>query len=376
MILPKLFTPGPLETRAEVKKAMLRDIGSRDTDLIDITRRIRRRILALANASREYTCIPLQGSGTFGMEAAIETFIDDDAKCLVLVNGLYGERIAKILAKANIRKKVLTFASNDILDVARIEQEISADRQITHALFVYCETTTGVVNPMNELVTLFRRHNVTTVIDAVSAFGALPLNAEETPFDVLVTSSNKCIESVPGVSLTLARTDLLHACRNNASSFCLDLYQQWLLLEQSGQWRFTPPTHVLQALDIAIDHLIKETVEGRYARYVRNKNIVIEGLRELGLEPCVNEKHQSPICLAFPIEKLGHKFDFNEFYQKLREKGVLVYHAMDESTKSFRIGCIGYLSTSDFVFLTGAIRQVIEELSSKDMDWLTAKEIA
>lgn len=363
----KLFTPGPIETKDEVRRAMLRDLGSRDNELTSITQRIRRNILNLANATDHYTCIPLQGSGTFGMEAAIGTFIGKNQKPLVIINGIYGQRITKILDKSSKQYKTFAVGFNQVPDVDHVERELQDDREITHAIFVHCETTTGIVNPINELVALFRRYKVITLIDSVSAFGSLPVNAAECEFDVLITSSNKCLESVPGISITLAKKSVLQACKENSTSFCLDLYQQWEAMERTGQWRFTPPTHVLQALDTALNLLVEETVEGRYRRYTRNKTIVLEGLKESGLELCINDRYQSPVCLAFSVRGLGKKFNFNEFYRKLKERGVLIYHAMDEETNSFRIGCIGNLTTQDFMSMTSVIIDVIEDFKLQEL---------
>lgn len=363
----KLFTPGPLLVRKEVKGAMFRDIGSRDDELIEITRRIRENIIKLANASYKYTSIPLQGSGTFGVEAAIDTFIPHDSNTLVLVNGMYGDRIVNILEKKNKKYRFIRIKNNKIHDLPTIERLLESDNTVTHAMFVYCETTTGIVNPLERLIKIFRKHGIKTIIDAVSAFGALPVDAERSEFDAMILSSNKCLESVPGISIIIAKNELVMKSKNNATSFCLDLYQQWQQLENNGQWRFTPPTHVLQALDLSIDYLIQETVEGRLGRYVKNKELIVSGLKHLGIDTCVDDQHQSPICLAFTVKNLNFIFDFKRFYEKLKQRNILIYHAMDHETSSFRIGCIGNLLLHDIEHFITAVSEALEECRNESL---------
>ncbi len=367
MELLKLFTPGPLEVSDSVKVAMLHDIGSRDEQLIDITHSIRSISLELVNALADHECIPIHGSGTFGIEAVIDTFIGKDDKPLLLINGMYGVRISEILEKKGIPYGAILARYNEIHDLNEVEECI-IDNNPTHLLFVYCETTTGIQNPFHDLVMLAKKHGLKTVIDGVSAFGALPVDAQKTPFDVLVTSSNKCIESVPGISLCIVSRSTLLPLNSKAMSYCLDLCDQWRLLNDTGQWRFTPPTHILQALNIALTELKKETVEKRYERYKANMNLVIRELSKVGLCPCVDSRYQSPICLAFGVSHLEGSFNFQVFYRELKLRGILIYHKMDESTQSFRIGCIGELNQGDFQYLTACVKDLINQFTCVEED--------
>jgi 2-aminoethylphosphonate-pyruvate transaminase len=362
MEFPKLFTPGPLEISYRVKIQMLQDIGSRDDHLIDITRNIREISLDLAHATTSHECIPIGGSGTYGIEAVIDTFIDKYDKPLVLVNGMYGERITAILKKQGVEHEIIIEDNNKIHDIDIVEAHILNNKP-THLIFVYCETTTGIQNPFHELVMLAKKHDIMTIVDGVSAFGALPVDASRTPFDVLVTSSNKCLESVPGISLCLVSKKVLFERKSKACSYCLDLCDQWKLLYETGQWRCTPPTHVLQALNTALRDVKNETIKARYKRYKANMDIIVKELAKVNLKPCVDPKNQSPICLAFSVRHLGDSFNYDEFYNQLKARGILIYHKMDENTKSFRIGCIGGLHQGDFKYMAVSVKDVISQIS-------------
>lgn len=371
----KLFTPGPLQISHGIKVGMLHDIGSRDEYLVNITKEVRTTSLELANALESHECIPIQGSGTFGIEAAIDTFIDTSDCPLLLINGMYGKRIAVILESKGVSFSVIYSNYNEPHDLEEVERRIVSDNA-THLLFVYCETTTGIQNPFHELVTLANKYGLKTLIDGVSAYGALPVDAQITPFDILVTSSNKCIESVPGISLCFVSHKVLFPLNSKARSYCLDLCEQWRSLDTSGQWRFTPPTHILQALKLALDALKSETVEARYGRYKSNMEILTHELTKVGLSPCVAPEYQSPICLAFSVSDIDVDFDFSTFYNELKALGILIYHKMDKDTNSFRIGCIGRLAHGDFKYLSMCVKDLIIKYTHKVHDNLPKEKLS
>ena len=356
---PYLLTPGPLTTTAATKEAMLRDWGSRDGDFIAMNARVRRRLLELVAGDGSHVCVPLQGSGTFIVEAMIGTLVPSTGKLLVLVNGAYGRRMVRMCEYYRRACVAQETAEDQPVDPAALDATLGADAAITHVVVVHCETTSGVLNPVEEVAAVVARRGRRLLIDAMSAFGALPLDARRVPFDAVVASANKCLEGVPGVGFAIVRREALEEARGQAPSLSLDLHDQWTSMEKNGQWRFTPPTHVIAALDRALDqHAAEGGVAGRGGRYRRNCALLVEGLRALGFETLLPEGLQAPIIVTVRMPA-DPKFHFETFYDRLAQRGYLIYPGKLTVADSFRIGCIGALGEPE---MRGALRAITEVL--------------
>ncbi len=357
-----LLTPGPLTTSQATKEAMLRDWGSRDTDFIALTAQIRTRLVELAGAAGSHVCIPLQGSGTFAVEAALGTLTSRTSKTLVLVNGAYGQRMCNMLTVMGREYVKHEVNEDQPTDVDALDAALASDPSLTHVAAVYCETTSGILNPIERIAHVVAKHGRKLLIDAMSAFGALPLNAQTTPFDAVMASSNKCLEGVPGMGFVIVRESTLRACEGNAHSLSLDLYNQWQGLEKTGQWRFTPPTHVLAAFVQALgEHAEEGGVAGRYARYSDNCRILIEGMHQLGFTTLLPESLQAPIIVTFHMPTHPN-FHFATFYEALRQHGFVIYPGKLTVADSFRIGCIGHLFAEQMHGALKAISDVLGEM--------------
>src|SRR6266545_1590616 len=239
---PYLFTPGPLTTSLTTKEAMLHDWGSRDADFIRINRRVRDRLVELAGGAGTHVCVHLQGSGTFIVEAMIGTLVPPAGKLLALVNGAYGKRMVRMCEYYRRACAVIEAPEDQAVDPAALDAALAGDPTITHVVVVHCETTSGVLNPVESIAAVTARHGRRLLVDAMSAFGAIPLDAAQTPFDAAAASANKCLEGVPGIGFAIVRRAALEAAKGNAPSLSLDLHDQWVNMEKTGQWRFTPPT--------------------------------------------------------------------------------------------------------------------------------------
>jgi 2-aminoethylphosphonate-pyruvate transaminase len=359
---PFLLTPGPLTTSRSVKEAMLHDWGSRDQTFIDINRRLRERLVALAGAADTHVCVPLQGSGTFAVEAAIGTLLPRDGKLLVLVNGAYGRRIARICEYYHRVHATLETPEDVPNDPVALDKALAADERITHVAAVHCETTSGILNPIEDIAAVVARRSRGLIIDAMSAFGAIEIDARRIPFDALMASSNKCLEGVPGMGFVIARKAVLERCKGNAPSLSLDLYDQWTSMEANAQWRFTPPTHVIVAFHQAlIEHEQEGGVAGRGARYRRNCEILIKGLRELGFATLLPDELQAPIIVTVHMPS-DPKFDFKTFYDRLNQRGFVIYPGKLTVADSFRIGCIGHLGEAQMHAALTAIRETLAQM--------------
>jgi 2-aminoethylphosphonate-pyruvate transaminase len=362
---PLLFTPGPLTTSKAVKQAMVHDWGSRDAAFIAINRQVMARIVELAGGSGTHVTVPMQGSGTFAVEAMITTFVPKGGKLLLLVNGAYGQRAAKIARIAGRAAVVHETAEDTPVDVARLDKALTADPAITHVFAVHCETTSGILNPIAEVAATVARHGRRLLIDSMSAFGALEIDARTVPFDALAASSNKCLEGVPGLGFVVCRRDALAACAGNATTLVLDLHDQWQAFEKTGQYRFTPPIHVIVALGKAIEeHAAEGGVAGRGGRYRDNCRVLVEGMRALGFRTLLPDALQAPIIVTFHMPR-DPAFVFQTFYDRLKDRGYVIYPGKLTVADSFRMGCIGRLDASH---MRGAIAAVAEILSDMDVN--------
>ncbi|MHA1600973.1 MAG: 2-aminoethylphosphonate--pyruvate transaminase [Alphaproteobacteria bacterium] len=369
---PWLLTPGPLTTSPTVKQAMLHDYGSRDGRFIAINRRIRERLVSIAGGAETHVCVPMQGSGTFVVEAMFGTFVPSDGKLLILVNGAYGRRIARICDYAGRTYDVQETPEDVPVDPQALDRALAADTSITHVAVVHCETTSGILNPLAEVAEVTARHGRALLIDAMSAFGAIPLDAREISFDAMVASSNKCLEGSPGMGYCIARTEALQATKGNAPSLSLDLYDQWTAMEANGQWRFTPPTHCILALDQALNEFEAEGgVAGRGGRYRDNCAILVTGLRDMGFRTLLPDALQAPIIVTVHMPADPH-FDFVTFYDQLSDAGYLIYPGKLTVADSFRIGCIGRLGAEQMHGVLAVIRDVLAEMGVHECGPATA----
>ncbi len=357
---PWLFTPGPLTTSATVKQAMLHDFGSRDARFIAINREVREQLLDIVNGRESHECVPLQGSGTFSVEAMIGNFVPADGKLLVLVNGAYGKRIVKIAEYYGRETEVLETPEDVPNDVTALAERLGQDAGITHVAVVHCETTSGILNPLKAVADVVERHGRSLLVDSMSAFGALPVDCREIVFDALVASSNKCLEGVPGMGFCLARRASLQASKGNSPSLSLDLYEQWRGLEGNGQWRFTPPTHCILAFHQALREFADEgAVAGRGRRYRANCRVLVEGMRALGFKTLLPDELQAPIIVTFHTPA-DPAFDFARFYEMLNERGFVIYPGKLTVADSFRMGCIGRMDAVQMNAALQAVAEVVE----------------
>jgi len=359
-----LFTPGPLTTSATVKEAMLSDLGSRDTAFIGAVREIRSGLLGVAGVSQEggWEAVLMQGSGTFSVESVLTSSLPRDGALLVARNGAYGSRIGTIARCLGVPVVEVVTGEGEPIDPAAVEATLAEHPEVTHLAIVHCETTSGVLNPVQEVGAIAHERGVTYFVDSMSAFGAVPIDLEACHVDFLVSSANKCIEGVPGFGFALCRRAALDACEGRARSVSLDLYAQWAGLEKNGQFRFTPPTHALLAFHRALLELDEEGgVAGRQARYQANHARILSGIKELGLVPYVPEEHQCWIITSVRYPE-SEAFSFDGLYDRLNERGYVIYPGKVTDADCFRIGNIGRLFEEDMDALLVALRETLEEM--------------
>lgn len=356
----KLLTPGPLTTSTAVKREMLIDRCTWDEEYKSITQGIRANLLKLAGVQDpEYTVVLLQGSGSFGVEATLNSCINKAEKCLFITNGTYGERMVKMAEKIGISHEVYNLPFDTIPKIEHVERLLKEDKAITHVAMVHCETTTGLLNPIEAITVLCKKNGKKIIIDAMSSFGGVSIDLQSLNIDFLISSSNKCIQGVPGFSFVIANTQELILCKNKATSLVLDIVDQWEVMKSDGKWRYTSPTHVVAAFSKAIDELIVEGgILAREKRYVENNRLLIEGMRSLGFKSYVKTELQSPIITTFIYPTPS--FDFNAFYYFVKERGYILYPGKLTTEDTFRIGNIGEIYPDDINKLLAIIQSYKE----------------
>ena len=330
---PLLLTPGPLTTSASVKQAMVHDWGSRDAGFLGINKMVLEKIVELASGQGTHVTVPVQGSGAL--------------------------KIAQIAGRATAS---LETPEDTPPDLARLEKMLADDKAISHVFAVHCETTSGILNPIAEIAALVAGHGRRLLVDSMSAFGALEIDARQIRYDALAASSNKCLEGVPGLGFVVCRNEALAACKGNATTLVLDLFDQAEAFARTGQYRFTPPIHVIVALGKAIEeHASEGGVAGRGKRYRDNARVLIDGMRAMGFRTLLPDRLQAPIIVTFHMPT-DPKFVFQRFYDGLKDRGYVIYPGKLTVADSFRMGCIGRLYPEHMKGALAAVREVLDEL--------------
>ncbi|NNA17670.1 2-aminoethylphosphonate--pyruvate transaminase [Pseudomonas lundensis] len=364
---PILLTPGPLTTSARTRQAMMVDWGSWDERFNQLTASLCEHLLAIINGASSHHCVPLQGSGTFAVEAAIGTLVPRDGKVLVLINGAYGKRVAKICEVLGRRFSTFETAEDQPTTAANVERLLKADPGITHVALIHCETSTGILNPLPDIAEVIARQGKRLIIDAMSSFGALPVDAQKVPFDALIAASGKCLEGVPGMGFVFAHKASLAQAAGNAHSLAMDLQDQHAYMAKTGQWRFTPPTHVVAALHEALLQYHEEGgLPARHQRYANNCQTLLAGMATLGIRSFLPEAIQAPIIVTFHAPN-DPRYQFKEFYERVKAKGFILYPGKLTQVETFRVGCIGHVTHVDMQAAVDAVAQVLQDMKVLDI---------
>ncbi|NMX38980.1 2-aminoethylphosphonate--pyruvate transaminase [Pseudomonas veronii] len=364
---PILLTPGPLTTSARTRQAMLVDWGSWDERFNQLTASVCSQLLAILNGAATHHCVPLQGSGTFAVEAAIGTLVPRNGKVLVLINGAYGKRLAKICEVLGRDFSTFETAEDEPCSAADVDRLLQADPAITHVALIHCETSTGLLNPLPQIAQAVKEHGKRLIVDAMSSFGALPIDAREVPFDALIAASGKCLEGVPGMGFVFAEKHALGAAQGNCHSLALDLFEQHEYMTRTGQWRFTPPTHVVAALHEALLQYHEDGgLPARQRRYANNCQVLLDGMAELGLRSFLPAAIQAPIIVTFHAPTDPH-YQFKAFYERVKAKGFILYPGKLTEVDTFRVGCIGHVDAAEMRAAVAAIAQALHAMQVLDI---------
>ncbi|HEX2943976.1 MAG TPA: 2-aminoethylphosphonate--pyruvate transaminase [Rhodopila sp.] len=359
-----LLLPGPVTTRPDVRAALNRDIAPWDNDFRVFIAKLRIRILRMAGGSADqYTALPLQGCGHFITEAALRSFLPPGGRILIPATGAYADRMTRLAREAGRIPVPLPMGLTDAADAAAVAQALQADPSISHVGIVYSETGSGVIHDVPAIGAAVRQAGRRMIVDAVSAFGALPFDISAQPeVDAVVFTANKCLEALPGVGFAVARIDRLLAGAGQAGSWSFDLadiHQQ--AVRAPGSFRFTPPAQVLAALDVALNHHDAEGREARLARYTANMRTLYDGLCGLGLTPWLPPERQGPVIVNMHAPA-DPKWDLQAFVDALKPRGILISNFYNTPSPTFRVGCIGAITPDDMAGAVRAMDQALVEI--------------
>ena len=358
-----LLTPGPLTTSLRTKLAMLRDWGSWDVEFNEVTARVRRSLLKIVSGENTHVVVPLQGSGTFSVEAAVATLVPTNGHILVLDNGAYCKRAAKLSTLMGRRCTLMPFADDEAVSPTALRETLTVDNDITHVVLIHCETGAGVLNPLQSVADVCAEFNKGLIVDAMSSFAALEIDARKTRFDALIAASGKCLEGVPGMGFVFIRKDILDKCAGQSQSLAMDLYDQHAYMEKTGQWRFTPPTHVVVALAEAIVQFEEEGGQpARLARYTSNYQTLIQGMAALGFKPFLDPAIQAPIIVTFHAPAHAN-YEFKRFYDVAKARGFILYPGKLTQVETFRVGCIGAIGPVEMEQAVHAVALALKDLN-------------
>ncbi|XP_076817684.1 2-aminoethylphosphonate--pyruvate transaminase-like [Clavelina lepadiformis] len=356
----KLFTPGPVMVSDRVKRAMLHDVGTRHADFTYVIKFIRQALLQVANVTSDsHTAVLLNGSGTMATEAMLQTVIPrKDKKMLVMVNGIYGQRIGQLCNKLNINCDVISH------DLTLLEQRLSSADDIIGVMAVQCETSSGMINPVEEIGSVVKGISPDCLyfVDAVTSFGAIPVRM--TNIDFLISCANKSLQSVPGISFVVADKETLQKHRGKGSGMVLDVADQCDELDRTGQFRFTPPTHAMLAFKEALlEHIKEGRVEGRAKRFRDNASTLKSEMTKMGFRQLIDdEKNPNGYFVTSFVHPINPLFVFEEFYQRLSDRGHVICPDRSNLPNSFRIGCMGDLYPRDMQNLVDCIEVVCSDM--------------
>jgi 2-aminoethylphosphonate-pyruvate transaminase len=344
---------------------MLRDWGSWDAAFNEITASICKDVVDVVNGAGSHVCVPLQGSGTFSVEAALANIVPREGKVLVPNNGAYCARILKILRYLDRDHSSIDIGEDKQATAAMVEGAIKMDPTITHVAQVHCETGTGILNPLPEIAAACARHQKGLIVDAMSSFGAIEIDVKKHPIDAIVAASGKCIEGAPGMGFVIARQSALEAGQGNSHSLAMDLHDQWTYMQKTGQWRFTPPTHVVAAFRAALDQFKAEGgTAARGARYRKNCDTLVEGMTALGFKTFLAKNVQAPVIVTF-LAPADPSYNFKTFYEKVRSRGYILYPGKLTQVETFRVGCIGAVDANEMRNVVSAVAETLKEMNVK-----------
>lgn len=361
-----LLNPGPATTTDSVKLAqVVPDICHREKEFSDMMCSVREDLTKIATKTpEEYTCILFAGSGTAAVESVISSVSPPDKKILIVNNGAYGERMVDMAKVHEINYAEMKSREYETPDIRGIEKILKDDKKFSSIAMVHHETTSGLLNPMKEMGKIAKANNCTYILDAMSSFAGMVFDIKEEGVDYMVSSSNKCIQGMPGISFVIAKREELEKIKNYPKrTVYLDLYKQFESLEKKAQMQFTVPIQTMYALRQAIDEFLDEGAEQRETRYLQSWAILVKGMRDIGFKKLLgNDSSKESGILTTFYEPKDSRYNFNKMHDLLYERGFTIYPGKIGAENTFRLANLGAINYKDIQRFLGAMKEVMGEM--------------
>jgi 2-aminoethylphosphonate-pyruvate transaminase len=345
-----------------VKRAMLHDYASGEEKMLATIAFCRDYLLDLCNGRGSHTAVPIVGSGTSGTEATIGTFVPEGGKLLIHTNGVYGDRLIEVARRIRTPYASFRTAPYTPPTPSQFEQALKADPALTHVMLVHCETSTGIMNPIEEIAAVCKRMGKGLLIDAIATFGAFQLDAKALAYDAAICSANKGLQAPPGLAWIVAKKSALEEAKGNAHSLTLDLWDQNQHMERTGMFRFTPATHLLLGMAEALrEHRDEGGLEARQDRYRRSWRRLVDGMRQMGFSTLLDDSVASPIVATFH-DPPDPNYSFKKLYDGMKQRGFIIFPGRLAAANTFRIACIGVVTEHDIGRALDALADTLREM--------------
>ena len=357
-----LLNPGPSTTTDSVKYAqVVPDICPRELEFGNLMEKVAEDLTSFVADPKDYISIMFGCSGTGADEAMVSSCVPPDGKLLVVDNGSYGARLAKIAQVYNIDMEVFKSSTYEPIDIAALEEKMKTGGYTTFAI-VYHETTTGLLNPLEKICPMAKKYGMTTIVDIVSAYGGMPINLEKLGIDFASTTSNKHIGGMAGVGIVVCRrSELLKQKEWPMRSYYLNLFDQYKYFLETKQTRFTPPVQTFYALRQAITETKVETIEKRYERFTACWKILVKALKEIGLKMLVAEENQSHFITAILIPETP-EYSFTALHDYAKSFGFTIYPGKLGNIDTFRIANMGDIKPEEMTHFTCVLRDYMHSI--------------
>ena len=355
-----LLNPGPATTSNTVKLAQIvPDICPREEEFGELLRKVTRDLTSFVGNNNKYSTVIFGGSGTAAVESILTSVVPEKEKLLIINNGAYGDRMCKISNRYNIKYIEFKSSKTSKIDLNNLEFVIKENPDISHLAVVHNETTTGLLNNIDKIGQISSKYKIKMIVDAMSSFGAIPIDMKKSNISYLAASSNKNIQGMAGISFVIADINCLKSLKEiKQLSYYLSLKEQFEYFDSHNQTRFTPPVQTVYALNQAIEELKKEGVDERYKRYSKSWQILVEGIKKLGLDYIVDEKDHSKIITAI---KIPSGLNFNDLHDFLYTNNITIYPGKIKEHNTFRIANIGDIDHDDIKVFLGYLGEYLKQ---------------
>ena len=359
-----LLNPGPATTSDAVKYAqVVQDICPREQEFVDIMDEIRKELVKVVHGDpAKYMAVIFTGSGTIIQDICINSLVPKNKKICIVNNGAYSARMAEIADAYHIPCVNLEFPTTGLSDLNVVRETLEKDKDIAVVATVHHETGTGVLNPISEIGKIAHDNNCVFVVDTISTYALLPINIEEENIDFLMSSAQKGLGGMTGVSWLVGNIEEIEKSKDYPKrSYYCNLYMQNDFFKRVGEMHFTPPVQTIYALRQAIKEYWEEGEQARWERITKCWEAIHKGIEEIGLESVIDKGIQGHLVVTIKAPENG-KFDFFKLHDYCYERGFTIYPGKMFGLKTFRLCNLGQITSNDIEDFFVVAKEAFKEM--------------